>query len=173
MSPDTTETYRIEYTMPWILRCEDHQFALQYRDVQGTVTLYGFEKPHASGRLVWFPDAMEWDRCFPDRKGQRGLIQSRLREWVSKYQSFRYLEPSLMDGYVYRGTDPDVLRLKPSPPKDVSWASSPQFEEGMGLARKGFEILKQKNLTPEELQRAVELMQAGARLIEKSDDKPK
>ena len=98
---EAAESYRIEYVAPAIVRCEDHQFCLEYIDAQGSLILSGFEKYHASGGLLYFPDAVEWNYYFPERKGQRDIIQSHLIEWVLKNPSFRYLGPSLADGSPY------------------------------------------------------------------------
>jgi len=87
----------ITFTSSSIVRSEPLQFALEYKDEQGTLMFNGFELGHACGGMLYFPTLEEWDSFLPDRRGQRKKILVNILEFVRKKKSFGYLERSLTD----------------------------------------------------------------------------
>ena len=110
--------FEIRYVSPSIVRCEDNEFALQYVDDQGELTFSGFEAGHASGGMLYFPTAEEWDAFLPKRGGQRSKVLERLFDFGSKKGgNFGFILPSLLEpGFFARWPkERDYLRKDPSP----------------------------------------------------------
>jgi hypothetical protein len=89
--------YKLQYVSPAIVRAEDEECCLIYKDDRGNIYLYGFTDQHSSGGLLYFPSQEEWDRLYPQRKGQRNLIKGRVLEYVRLDRWLRCFERSLTD----------------------------------------------------------------------------
>src|SRR6187431_2489848 len=90
--------FEIRYVSPVILRSDDYKFALQHVDEQGELTFYGLESAHASGGMLYFPTAEEWDSYLPKRGGQRSKILERLFDFgMKKGGHFGFILPSLLE----------------------------------------------------------------------------
>lgn len=89
--------FEINYVSSSIVRCEVDEFALEYKDDEGTLSFSGFEEGHACGGMLYFPTSAEWDVWLPNRRGQRNRILGHILDFARRKRYFAFMKASLTD----------------------------------------------------------------------------
>ena len=90
-------TFQVHYVGPSIVRCEPHDFCLEYWEEGVSLLFNGSEqRPSFAGSLD-FPTPEKWNMQFPGLKGQRERIKSNIIAYASESTFTRFIAEFLQD----------------------------------------------------------------------------